>query len=136
MTHTYTAGGVVLNAKGKILIANKLNRAFTFPKGHIDPGEDALTATKREIYEETGVTDLTLVRELGTYDRYRISKDGGDDLNKLKTITMFLFTTNQMKLQPVDPDHPDARWVSKEEVASLLTHRKDKEFFLSILPSL
>jgi ADP-ribose pyrophosphatase len=34
-----------------------------FPGGHIDPGEDPLTAARRELYEETGMTfkDLKLV---------------------------------------------------------------------------
>jgi hypothetical protein len=32
-------------------------------------------------------------------------------------------------LKPVDPDNPEARWVKKSQVALLLTHEKDQEFF-------
>ncbi len=46
---------------------------------------------------------------------------------------MFLFKTNQEVLKPIDPENPEARWVEKEKVAELLTHTKDKEFFLSVM---
>lgn len=134
--HAYIAGGVVLNPSGEVLVVNQQGRSWSLPKGHIDPGEDSLAAAKREIYEETGVSDLQLVKELGTYERYKIGKDGGDNLSEFRTHTIFLFTTTQTDLHPRDPKNPEARWVPKEEVASLLTHRKDKEFFLSILSAL
>jgi 8-oxo-dGTP pyrophosphatase MutT (NUDIX family) len=36
-----------------------------------------VAAARREIYEESGIRDLELVRELGTYERYKIGVDGG-----------------------------------------------------------
>ena len=54
------AGGVVTNAKGECLMIFRRNR-WDLPKGHIDSGEDALTAAVREIEEETGVTGLNFV---------------------------------------------------------------------------
>ncbi len=125
-----TAGGIVMNDEGLFLVVNQHGNSWSLPKGGIKPGEDALTAAKREIYEEAGVTELTLVRELGSYQRYKISLSGGDDKSDLKTIHMFLFKTRQKKLRPIDKDNPEARWLPKEEVARILTHRKDREFFL------
>jgi len=90
-----------------------------------------MTAAKREIHEESGVSNLNFVRELGSYQRNKIGIDGNDDSTEFKTITMFLFTTNETDLKPIDLANPVARWVKKEEVSNLLTHRKDKEFFLS-----
>ena len=43
-----------------------------------------------------------------------------------------MFTTNQIELKPVDPMNPEARWGSIKEVHNLLTHQKDKDYFLSI----
>ncbi len=132
MKKTYSAGGVVTNKKGQILVVNQNWNSWSLPKGHIDKGEEKLEAAIREIYEESGIRKLTFVSELPTYERYKISLDGGDDKSELKVIYMFLFTTNEEELKPVDPDNPEARWVEKDEVATLLTHEKDKEFFLSI----
>ena len=134
---TKSAGGVVLNKKGEVLVVNQRGVAWSLPKGHIDPGEDALTAAKREIHEESGITDLKLIKTLGKYKRYKISENGkGEDKSELKEIAMFLFKTNDKKLQPIDKDNPEARWVKIGKVAELLTHPKDKKFYLSIIPKI
>jgi 8-oxo-dGTP pyrophosphatase MutT (NUDIX family) len=132
MKETKSAGGVVINKNGEILVASQHGTSWSLPKGHIEEGEDAITAAKREILEETGISKLNLVRELGSYERHRIGKEGGDDRSELKTITMFLFTTEEELLKPVDAENPEARWVKKGDVANLLTHPKDKEFFLGL----
>ncbi len=136
MKTTLTAGGVVLNPRGLVLVVNQFGNSWSLPKGHLEDGEDALTAAKREILEESGVAELVLVRELGSYQRYRIALDGGDDRSELKTIRMFLFRTGQENLAPQDPENPEARWVERLQVGALLTHRKDREFFLGVADSL
>ena len=45
---------------------------------------------------------------------------------------MFLFKTNQMKLNPVDVENPEAKWIKIDEVEKLLTAQKDKEFFKNV----
>lgn len=138
MKRTRTAGGVVVNATtGKILVVSQNGDSWSLPKGHLDPGEDDLTTARREIAEESGVTDLTLVRPLGEYERHAIARGGkGERTDEMKTIAMFLFTTAQDELAPLDPKNPEARWVDRADVAPLLTHAKDAEFFLSVLPEL
>lgn len=133
MKHTHSAGGVVMNTEGDILVVNQHGLAWSLPKGHIEGDEDTLTAAKREIYEESGISQLLCIRPLGSYERHKIALDGGDNKSELKTITMFFFTTNQHDLHPIDPENPEARWIKKEAVADLLTHHKDKEFFVSIM---
>jgi ADP-ribose pyrophosphatase YjhB (NUDIX family) len=133
MAHTISAGGVVLSDEGDVLVVSQRGSSWSLPKGHIEEGEDALAAAKREIYEESGVSRLEFVSELGSYERHRIGKDGGEDESELKTIHLFLFRTTQTALAPVDADNPEARWVEPSRVVALLTHPKDKEFFLSVL---
>jgi 8-oxo-dGTP pyrophosphatase MutT (NUDIX family) len=57
MRKTRSAGGVVTNEEGEILVVSQRGTSWSLPKGHIDPGEDALVAAKREIYEESGIRD-------------------------------------------------------------------------------
>jgi len=124
MLETKSAGGVVLNSKGEIVLVKNGPNFWGFPKGHIDPGEDALTTAKREIKEETGLSRLTLVRGLPEYKR-----TGGPNMSELKAITMFVFTTDEETLAPEDENNPEARWVAPEKVEKLLTHPKDRKFF-------
>ena len=133
MKHTYSAGGIVLSKEGLVLVVNQNNNSWSLPKGHIDEGEEKLEAAIREIYEESGIKKLQFIKELGSYERHRISLDGRDDKSELKTIYMFLFKTEEEILKPIDPANPEARWLKKEEVSNLLTHKKDKEFFLKVV---
>ena len=58
MKKTKSAGGVVLNNKGEILIVNQHGNSWSLPKGHIEEGEEILEAAKRETYEESGIRNL------------------------------------------------------------------------------
>ena len=136
MHKSESAGGVVQNVRGEVALVKNGPSFWGFPKGHVDPGEDALTAARREITEETGLRHLELVKDLGSYGRYRGTPDGGEDRSEYKTIYMFRFTTSDTALAPIDPHNPEARWVPVAEVAALLTDPKDREFFESVIPDL
>lgn len=130
---TESAGGLVINKIRRVLVVNQRGTSWSLPKGHIEPGEDKLTAAKREIEEESGILRLTLIKELGSYSRYKIGLgDVKEDKSELKIIHMFLFKTDEMKLAPIDDNHPEARWVHLDDVERLLTHPKDKLFFKTV----
>ena len=129
---TESAGGVVLNTKGQVLVVSQHGNSWSLPKGHIDSGETPVQAARREIAEESGVRNVEFVKELGSYERFRIGKDGGEDRSELKKMHFFLFRTAEMKLRPTDPHNPEAQWVDKDKVVALLTHEKDKAFFEKI----
>lgn len=52
---TRSAGGVVLNRQGLVLVVNQDGRTWSLPKGHVDAGEEPLEAARREAYEESGI---------------------------------------------------------------------------------
>ena len=127
--HAKCSGGIIINKNQEIAIVNQNHDSWSLPKGHIDPGESRLDAAKREIYEETGIIDLKLIRYLGEYSRYRIGLDGNDDKSELKTIYIFLFHSDQKELNPVDQNNPEAKWVHYTNVEKILTHPEDKKFY-------
>ena len=137
MRYYESAGGVVVNPEGLVLVVSQHGTSWSLPKGGIEPGEDRLSAARREICEESGVSQLELVRDFGTYTRHLLSATGEEDRTGVKTIHLFLFRTGERELRPVDPENPEARWVRPEEVAGLLTHQADKDFYLTVcLPAL
>jgi len=129
---TVSAGGVVINQQGQVLVVDQNGTSWSLPKGHVDPGEDPLKAAIREIMEESGVTDLHYLSTLGAYGRYKIGINSGEDKQEWKVLLFFLFRTGQNELKPQDPHNPQARWVQPDEVEALLTHPKDKAFFKSV----
>ena len=133
MKKTKSAGGVVVNSKGKILVVEQHGTSWSLPKGQIEQGEKPVETAKREIYEEAGIKNLKYVKNLGNYSRYQLDAAGNINENVHKTIFIFLFKTNQNDLKPIDTMNPQAKWINKNEVSKLLTHPKDKKFFLSII---
>jgi 8-oxo-dGTP pyrophosphatase MutT (NUDIX family) len=131
--HSYSAGAILIGPTNQIAVVSQHGTSWSLAKGTLEPGEDKLTALKRELEEETSVTNFQIIKELSTYERYIIGINGGEDKSELKTLTFFLCTTNQKTLTPQDPDNPEARWVDPDKVAELLTHPKDKQFFLKHL---
>ena len=74
-----TAGGIILNADGDILLVRIKSGDWLFPKGGIEDGEDPLTAAKREIQEETGIEDKDLEHDedfKGVYERPNLEEGG------------------------------------------------------------
>lgn len=125
-----SAGGIILNPEGKILIVHQNGDSWSFPKGGIEEGESALDAARREIAEEAGITELTLVADLGSYERYSIAKGGvGEDTALgMRKRTFFLFTTTQTDTHPQDSEVTHMSWVTLDEAMQKLTHPKDREF--------
>ncbi len=71
-----TAGGVVFRRDKEggieILLIQDAKDRWTIPKGHIEEGETAQEAAKREIGEEAGLTDTEVLGWLGKiHFRYR-----------------------------------------------------------------
>jgi nucleoside triphosphatase len=60
-----TVGALILNGRGQILLAKsyKWRNRFTLPGGHIEVGETAVEALKREVKEEIGL-EIELIRFL------------------------------------------------------------------------
>lgn len=125
MTNTKSAGGIIINSNHEIVLVNQYGTSWSFPKGHVEAGEDDLAAAKREIFEETGLTKLELISNLGSYERPRIDKP-----EEIKIIHMFLFKTSETILISNEKDITEVIWANKKDVIKLLTADKDKEFFL------
>ena len=71
-----TAGGIVFRHSKtgdiEILLIQDSKNRWTIPKGHIEEGESAQQAAKREIAEEAGLEDTDVLGWLGKiYFRYR-----------------------------------------------------------------
>lgn len=126
-----TAGGVVLGDSGTIAMVRRSD-AWLFPKGHVDEGETDEQAARREIAEETGLTGLELIDDLGSYERYAINKDGTDNPDRMKEIHMFLFAAEPHALLAPTMEIEEARWVSFSRLVSEIGNAKDKAWFTTV----
>lgn len=92
-----SCGGVVIrrssnNLKIALLRDRKFEvKYYIFPKGRQEVGESLLDAAKREIAEETGLSELNYICELGYKERLTFEK------NEWRKMYYFLFMTDQKK---------------------------------------
>lgn len=119
-----SAGAVVFRRTGRgvRLLVLRAYANWDFPKGEHEPGESELDAARREVAEETGLTDLdfpfgdahrdTLPYSGGKVARYYLAETGEDAAVEL----------------PKSPElgraeHHEWRWVSFDEAEDLLPPR-------------
>lgn len=128
------AGGIVLGDRGTLaLVRTHRGKGWTFPKGHIEDGESDEEAARREIEEETGLTDLELIDDLGQYERYRIGPNGtDDDTSELKEIHLYLFAAKPHAKMIPTMEVAEAEWVALPRIITTLTHPKDKAWFTTV----
>jgi bis(5'-nucleosidyl)-tetraphosphatase len=101
-----------------------LLRAFNywdFPKGEVESGERPLEAARREVAEETGLTDLSF---LWGEDYYETEPYGRGKIARYYAAA----TKHSHVVLPVSPElgrpeHHEYRWVSQDEARALLVER-------------
>jgi 8-oxo-dGTP pyrophosphatase MutT (NUDIX family) len=120
---TRSAGAAVFRRTGRgiRLLVLRAYRNWDFPKGLVEAGEDPLAAAKREVKEETGLTDLDY--PFGDEHRETVPYAAN------KVARYYLAETEEHEIElPVStalgrPEHHEYRWVSLEEAEELLPPR-------------
>ncbi len=101
------AGGLVKNAKGKVLFIFR-NGVWDLPKGKLEAGESIEDAAVREVEEETGVLNLELGDFLQT--TYHVFKRKGKFKLK-RTYWYYMYTDYDKKLVPqLDEGITKVKW--------------------------
>lgn len=108
-------GAVVFDDQGRLLLVQRANPPaqglWSIPGGRIEQGEDARSAVRREVLEETNL-DIEVVREVGTV--LRAAPSAGHYV-----IRDFLaVTADPGRLRPGD-DAADARFVRPADIGDL-----------------
>ncbi|GEM_PF-572716 len=88
-----SAGGIitqVVDGKQKILFVTFPNGDLVLPKGHIEDGETLEQTALREMKEETGFLNITIIKKLGSINRPAV-EDNGNVV--LKDIHFYLMKT-------------------------------------------
>jgi 8-oxo-dGTP pyrophosphatase MutT (NUDIX family) len=128
MPSEFSAGGVVMNDEGEVVVIVPTRRAadgskvLALPKGHPDGDESPLQAALREVREEAGV-DAEMVDSLGEV-RYWYQRGGR---RIAKVVEFFLLNYVSGDLDDHDHEVEQARWVSAEEAVATLTYAGERD---------
>ncbi|WP_379131123.1 NUDIX domain-containing protein [Paenibacillus sp. sgz500958] len=64
------ARGIILRGSDILLLYTRRYNDYSFPGGGLEPDEDLFAGLRREMYEETGATQVEIVHELGYIEEY------------------------------------------------------------------
>ena len=111
------SGGLVKNIKTNHFLFIFRNKKWDLPKGRINKNEEVKNAAIREVEEETGVQDLSIIKPLNT--TYHIFKKNRKYRLK-KTYWYLMHTDYSNKLTPEKKEGIDkAVWIEKNAIVTL-----------------
>ncbi|MGL4584738.1 MAG: NUDIX hydrolase [Flavobacterium sp.] len=112
-------GGVVFNPKGEVLFILR-NGKWDLPKGGIEKHEEMEETAIREVEEETGVSQLKIVRKLPK--TYHIFKRNGK--YRLKITTWYEMTSDfdGPLVGQIEEDIEQVAWLNKEQIREAMNN--------------
>lgn len=105
------------------LLLHYFSGHWDFPKGNKERGENSIQTIRREIKEETGISDLTFIDGFVKEISYKYLRQ-----NQLisKKVVYFLARTNTKDVV-LSSEHTDFEWDHYESALKRLTYKRSKE---------
>jgi 8-oxo-dGTP pyrophosphatase MutT (NUDIX family) len=124
-----SAGFVIFRRDGEVKFLFLTNKGrYDVPKGLMQEGEDDLECALRELKEETGISDVSIIPyfKRATHYFYRwentlISKD----------VVYFLGEVNSGEVQ-ISSEHDGYSWLTKDEALSKIKYRNLKGILIEV----
>ncbi|MBS1947880.1 MAG: NUDIX domain-containing protein [Bacteroidetes bacterium] len=111
------AGGLVFNAKKEMLFIFRRGK-WDLPKGKLDEGETLEQCAAREVGEETGLENISLIRPImATYHTYY--EDGKHILKESHWYEMKVEGRQTLIPQAVEDIH-EVKWAAKAQIIELM----------------
>jgi len=128
-------GIVVLNFNNKVFVGKRRDNPidkWQMPQGGVDPGESLTEAMKRELLEETGITNIKILKELDYWLEYELPKElvgiiwkGRYRGQKQKWfVVRFLGTDSEVNLKTQFPEFIEWKWLNIEELPNVIVDFK------------
>ena len=136
-------GIILLNNKNQVFVGKRKDNPgdkWQMPQGGVDKGEDFITAMRRELYEETSIKDIKIIKEINHTYEYELPKNligiiwkGKFRGQKQKWfIAKFLGNENEINLNTSHPEFIEWKWIDAKILPEVIVEFK-KNLYLSLL---
>lgn len=99
---------------------------WDFPKGHIEVGEEAQETARRELKEETGISQVRFLKGYKQTLRYFFRQKG---IGIFKIVIYFLAETEQSEIA-LSPEHIGFEWLSYDAALERLTFKNSRDLLV------
>lgn len=120
---TDSAGAIVF--RGDTVLMIRVGSRWSFPKGHVEPGETLLQAAARETREETGI-------EAELLEEYPLPVPSAREDDR-RTVWFYPARYRKGELRAQQSEVSEAVWVKLSEAAEKITFAPDRAVFLKAL---
>ena len=136
-------GVVILNHENKVFVGkrkdNPVNK-WQMPQGGVDSGEDYISAMRRELFEETSIKSIEILKEIEGFYEYELPKNligiiwkGRYRGQRQKWfITRFVGNENEINLKTKNPEFIEWKWILPNELPQVIVYFK-KKMYLELL---
>ena len=132
-------GVIVLNNENKVFVGKRKDNPvdrWQMPQGGVDIGESYLSAMKRELYEETSIKSIEILKEINGFFEYELPKNLVGIIWKGKFrgqkqkwfITRFIGNDNEINLQTKNPEFIEWKWIIPDELPRTIVDFKKKMY--------
>lgn len=119
---------MVEGSSSRILLQKRSNNMESYPgcwdhsaAGHVDSGEDYLSAAKRELFEEIGIKAENL-EEIGSY--FSDDSSDGQTIKRFNKVYKLVSESNPAKLQKSEVE--EVKWFTLDEIKKFIEDNPDK----------
>ena len=132
-------GVIILNNENKVFVGkrkdNPVNK-WQMPQGGVEIGESYLSAMRRELYEETSIKSIEILKEINGFFEYELPKNLVGIIWKGKFrgqkqkwfITRFIGNENEINLQTENQEFIEWKWIIPDELPRTIVDFKKKMY--------
>ena len=132
-------GVIILNNENKVFVGkrkdNPVNK-WQMPQGGVEKGESYLSAMKRELYEETSIKSIDILKEIDGFFEYELPKNLVGIIWKGKFrgqkqkwfIAKFIGDEKEINLQTTNPEFIEWKWIIPDDLPKTIVDFKKKMY--------
>jgi putative (di)nucleoside polyphosphate hydrolase len=136
-------GIILLNDKNQVFVGKRKDNPgdlWQMPQGGVDDGEDFLSAMQRELFEETNIQNIEVIKEIDKIYEYELPKNligiiwkGRFRGQKQKWfIAKFTGNENEVNVNTKNPEFIEWKWIDAEILPRVIVAFK-KDLYLNLL---
>ena len=142
-------GAIVINHESKIFVGKRIDfpkkDKWQMPQGGVTPGENLLSAMRRELLEETSIKSIKILKEIDEWTEYelpnyllgKIWKGKFRGQKQKWFITKFTGTDDEINIKTSNPEFMEWKWENLENLPKIIVDFKKnlyEELIIKIKP--